>query len=85
LKLVWKDYQARLLDPDTADDLVREAYTFSGATLSYFAEELRVPKELLAQIIVTSFPEQADRSELQHIMTYIVPRLESIYRGTADS
>ena len=44
IKIIWKDYQVLLLDPDTADTLIKEAYAFNGALLIHFAYALHIPK-----------------------------------------
>jgi ubiquinone/menaquinone biosynthesis C-methylase UbiE len=76
---LWNDYQARIIEPDTADQLIKEAYALSGPTLVYFAEELRVPTPLLAQSIIQSVPKRTSRSQLKSIMTYIVPALKQAH------
>ena len=74
-RLTWKKYEATLLDPDVADELIRNAHTFSGPTLRFFADELAVSSEHLASVIVQHVPKQATRSQLQRLMSYVIPHL----------
>jgi hypothetical protein len=74
-RLIWEDYEARVIDQDTADELIKEAFCFSGPVLEHFARELNVPSDFLAVVVIKSVPEQATRTQLRHIMSYIIPEL----------
>ena len=75
-RLTREGFRATLLDPDVADELVKEAYAMQGATLDYFAAALLVDPGALARVIRREVPAQPSRTELQHIMGYIVPALD---------
>ena len=74
-RLLWKKHETTLLDPDVADELIKQAYAFSGPELDHFANALLVPTDDLAQTIVQSAPGQPTRTELRHLMTYVISYL----------
>jgi len=74
-RLTWRKYEATLLDPDIADELIKNAHAFSGPTLIFFADELAVSSEQLASVIVRYVPKQATRTQLQRLMRYVIPHL----------
>lgn len=76
-RLTRKDYQTKLLDPYTADQLIKEAYAFNGTTLAFFSAALSVPASALAETIIDVMPADATRTQLQQIMTYIIPALDA--------
>ena len=76
-RLTWKDAFAMRLDPDVADDLIREAYAFSGATLDFFAKELGISPTQLSRSIIRHIPTDLDRQGLEQLMQLLIPALQA--------
>ncbi|MDH5802781.1 MAG: hypothetical protein OEZ68_18420, partial [Gammaproteobacteria bacterium] len=76
-QITWKNYEVRLMDPDISDQLIKEAYAFTGPLLQHMAGELDVAPTLLARTIINSAPKQASRSQLKRLMMYIIPSLRT--------
>ena len=75
--LTWKRHAALRLDPDIADELIKEAYASNGPTLRWFAERFNVPTAHLAATIRSTAPAKPTRTELIHLMASVVPALRS--------
>jgi hypothetical protein len=69
---------ASLLEAETADALMREAYAVRGKTLASFAARLGVGPEELAAAIVARMPEKPTRTQLTRLMSYVVPELRAV-------
>ena len=80
-KLSWDDFQAYKLDPDTADQLLKESYAYNGNTLKTFSKILNIPSEVLANALIESMPTNPSRYELENIMKYLIPELKIIYKN----
>ena len=78
-RLTWDTQETVRLDPDVADELIKQAYAFSGTELSTFARELGVPDKVLAIAIIRSVPDAPTRTQLQRLMTLVVPELRRLY------
>lgn len=76
-RLTWKDAFALRLDPDVADDLIKDAYAFSGDTLHFFARELDVSPRQLSLTIIRHIPRDLDREGLERLMQKLIPALEA--------
>ncbi len=76
---IWDDYQTLKVDPDIADQLIKDSYAFHGYILNIFANNLKIDTEILAQVIIKSLPKDATRGELENIMSYVVLELKDMY------
>lgn len=72
----WKKHEAARMDPDIADQLLKDAYAFRGTTLTRFAHELRVSERRLALVLIQDVPGQPTRNQLERMMTWVIPALE---------
>ena len=69
------------IDPDVADQLLRESYQFNGQVLDAFSSRLGVSKTLLAQTIVSTVPMQPSHKQLINMMSFVLPELKNKYQA----
>ena len=75
-RLTWRDYKTAKLDPDVADELIKQAFAFSGPELDYFSTLLKIPAQTLAKAIIVAAPEAPSRTQLQRLMSRVISELE---------